>query len=63
MKIFNSYSGKKEDFKPIKEGQVAMYVCGPTVYNDMHLGNVRPQVAFDVLRRYFIFKGLSLIHI
>ena len=63
MKIFNSYSGKKEDFKPIKEGQVTMYVCGPTVYNDMHLGNVRPQVAFDVLRRYFIFKGYDVTYV
>ena len=63
MKIFNSYSGKKEDFKPINEGQVTMYVCGPTVYNDMHLGNVRPQVAFDVLRRYFIFKGYDVTYV
>lgn len=57
MQIFNSYTRKKEEFKTIKDGLVTMYVCGPTVYNRMHLGNVRPQVSFDILRRYLIFKG------
>ncbi len=51
MKIYNSYSLKVEEFKPIKEGQVSMYVCGPTVYNHAHIGNARPIVVFDTLRR------------
>lgn len=51
MKIYNSYSLKIEEFKPIKEGQVSMYVCGPTVYNHAHIGNARPIVVFDTLRR------------
>lgn len=51
MKLYNSYSLKVEDFKPIKEGEVSMYVCGPTVYNHAHIGNARPIVVFDTLRR------------
>lgn len=60
MRIFNSYTRKIEEFKTIKEGLVTIYVCGPTVYNNMHLGNVRPQVSFDILRRYLIFKGYEV---
>ena len=51
MKLYNSYSLQVEDFKPIKEGEVSMYVCGPTVYNHAHIGNARPIVVFDTLRR------------
>lgn len=51
MKIYNSYTLKVEEFKPIKEGEVSMYVCGPTVYNHAHIGNARPIVVFDTLRR------------
>ncbi|MDO5440778.1 MAG: cysteine--tRNA ligase [Erysipelotrichaceae bacterium] len=51
MKLYNSYSLKVEEFKPIKEGEVSMYVCGPTVYNHAHIGNARPIVVFDTLRR------------
>lgn len=51
MKLYNSYTLKEEEFKPIKEGQVNMYVCGPTVYNHAHIGNARPIVVFDTLRR------------
>lgn len=51
MRLYNSYTLKTEDFKPIKEGEVSMYVCGPTVYNHAHIGNARPIVVFDTLRR------------
>ena len=52
MKIFNSMSRQKEDFVPIEPGKVRMYACGPTVYNLIHVGNARPIILFDVLRRY-----------
>ena len=50
--LTNSLSGKKEEFKPVNPGRVGMYVCGPTVYNDVHLGNVRTFLSFDVVTRY-----------
>ena len=53
MKLFNTMTNKKEEFKPIKEGEVSIYVCGPTVYNYVHIGNTRPMIVFDVLRRTF----------
>lgn len=62
MKLYNSYTDKKEEFVPIKPGEVTIYSCGPTVYNDMHIGNVRPQVVFDVLRRFFIYKGYKVTY-
>jgi len=60
MKIYNTLTGKKEEFVPIKENQVSMYVCGPTVYDLMHIGNGRPLVVFDSLRRYFLYKGCEV---
>ncbi len=57
MKLYNTLTRKKEEFKPIKDDEVTMYVCGPTVYNYIHVGNARPLVVFDTLRRYFIYKG------
>ncbi|MEG0283680.1 MAG: cysteine--tRNA ligase [Erysipelotrichales bacterium] len=57
MKIYNSMTNKKEEFKPIHEGKVSIYICGPTVYNYIHIGNARPVVVFDTLRRYFEYKG------
>jgi len=60
MKLYNSYTLKVEDFKPIKEGQVSMYVCGPTVYNHAHIGNARPIVVFDTLRRTFEAIGYKV---
>ncbi|MDU5215546.1 MAG: cysteine--tRNA ligase, partial [Finegoldia magna] len=57
MKLYNTLTRKKEEFKPIKEKNVGIYVCGPTVYNYIHVGNARPIVVFDTLRRYFIYKG------
>ena len=52
LKIYNSLSGEKEIFNPINEGNVGMYVCGPTVYSNVHLGNVRTFMSFDVIFRY-----------
>ena len=52
MQIYNSMTRKKEEFKPIHEGKVGIYACGPTVYNYFHIGNARPFIIFDVLRRY-----------
>lgn len=60
MKLYNTLSRKKEEFKPIKEGLVTMYNCGPTVYDYIHVGNARPLVIFDTLRRFFIYKGYDV---
>ena len=57
MKIYNTLTRKKEEFKPIKEGEVSIYVCGPTVYNFFHIGNARPFVVFDTLRKYMEYRG------
>lgn len=63
LKLYNSLSGKKEIFEPIDKNEVKIYACGPTVYNDMHLGNVRPQINFDTLRRYLIYKGYNVKYV
>lgn len=63
MKLYNSLTNKKEEFRPSEEGKVSIYACGPTVYNDMHVGNVRPQVVFDVLRRFFIYLGYDVKYV
>jgi len=60
MNLYNSLTRKKEEFIPLVEGKVTMYNCGPTVYNYIHVGNARPLVVFDTLRRYFIYKGLDV---
>ncbi|MBP1737435.1 MAG: cysteinyl-tRNA synthetase [Oscillospiraceae bacterium] len=57
MKLFNSMTRKKEEFVPLKAGEVSMYACGPTVYNLIHIGNARPIIMFDVLRRYLEYRG------
>lgn len=57
MKLYNTLTRKKEEFTPLQEKHVRMYNCGPTVYNYIHVGNARPMVVFDTLRRYFIYKG------
>jgi cysteinyl-tRNA synthetase len=57
MKIFNSMTRKKEEFVPMRQGEVSMYACGPTVYNFIHVGNARPIIMFDVLRRYLEYRG------
>ena len=60
MKIYNTLSKRKEEFVPLEEGKVKMYVCGPTVYNFIHIGNARPMIAFDTVRRYFEYKGFEV---
>ena len=63
MKLYNTLTRKKEEFIPVTPGKVNIYVCGPTVYNFIHVGNARPQVIFDVLRRYFEYKGLDVTYL
>ena len=63
MKIYNSLTRKKEEFVPLEPGKVSMYVCGPTVYNYVHVGNMRPVVVFDVLRRLFLYLGYKVTFI
>ncbi len=63
MKLYNTKTLKKEDFKPIVEGEVKMYVCGPTVYDNVHIGNVRPVVVFDTLRRTFEELGYKVKYV
>ena len=60
MQIYNSMTRKKEEFKPIHEGKVGIYACGPTVYNFFHIGNARPFIVFDVLRRYLEYRGYEV---
>ena len=57
MKLFNTLTREKEEFKPLVEGEVKMYACGPTVYNYIHIGNARPICVFDTLRRYLEYRG------
>ncbi len=63
MKIYNTMTRKKEDFVPIDESEIRMYVCGPTVYNYIHIGNARPAVVFDTFRRYLEYKGKKVKYI
>ena len=63
MKIFNTLTRRKDEFVPIEEGKVRMYVCGPTVYNYIHIGNARPMIVFDTVRRYFEYKGYDVNYV
>ena len=63
MKIFNTLSRQKEEFIPLQEGKVSMYVCGPTVYNLIHIGNARPMIVFDTARRYMEHKGYKVNYV
>ena len=63
MKIFNTLTRRKEEFVPIEEGKVRMYVCGPTVYNLIHIGNARPMIVFDTVRRYMEYKGYEVNYV
>ncbi len=63
MKIFNTLTRKKDEFVPINEGRVGIYVCGPTVYDYIHIGNARPMIVFDTLRRYFEYKGYDVNYV
>ena len=60
MKLYNTMSKQKEEFVPLEEGKIKMYVCGPTVYNFIHIGNARPMIVFDTVRRYFEYKGYDV---
>jgi cysteinyl-tRNA synthetase len=60
IKIYNSLTNKKEEFAPIEKGHVKMYSCGPTVYNYFHIGNARPFIFFDVVRRYLQYVGYDV---
>lgn len=63
IKLFNSLTNQKEEFKPIKDDEVSIYVCGPTVYNYVHIGNTRPMIVFDVLRRMFEYYGYNVVFV
>ena len=63
MKIYNTLTRRKEEFRPIEDGKVKIYVCGPTVYNYIHIGNARPMVVFDTLRRYMKFRGFEVKYV
>lgn len=63
MKILNTLTRRKEEFKPINEGKVGIYVCGPTVYDYIHIGNARPMIVFDTLRRYLEYKGYEVNYV
>ena len=63
MKIFNTLTRRKEEFVPLEPGKVKMYVCGPTVYNFIHIGNARPMFIFDTVRRYFEYKGYDVNYV
>ncbi len=63
MKIYNTLTRTKQDFVPIKEGKVGIYVCGPTVYDYIHIGNARPMIVFDTLRRYLLYKGYDVNYV
>ncbi|MCM1257738.1 MAG: cysteine--tRNA ligase [Roseburia sp.] len=63
MKLFNTLTRQKEDFVPLEEGKVKMYVCGPTVYNYIHIGNARPMIVFDTVRRYMEYRGYEVNYV
>ena len=63
MKIYNTLTKSKEEFVPLEEGKVKMYVCGPTVYNNIHIGNARPMIVFDTVRRYLEYKGYEVNYV
>ncbi len=63
MKLYNTLTKKKEEFVPLEPGKVKMYVCGPTVYNFIHIGNARPMIVFDTVRRYFEYKGYDVNYV
>ena len=63
IRIYNSLTNKIEDFRPLKEGEVSMYVCGPTVYNYPHIGNMRPVVVFDTFRRFLTYVGYNVTYV
>ncbi len=63
MKIYNTLSKRLEEFIPITPGKITMYVCGPTVYNLIHIGNARPMIVFDTFRRYMTYRGYEVNYV
>ncbi len=63
LAVYNTMSRRKEEFQPREEGKVSMYVCGPTVYNYIHVGNARTYLVFDVIRRYLAYKGYEVLYV
>ena len=63
IQIYNTLSKRKEEFKPLEPGKVKMYVCGPTVYNLIHIGNARPMIVFDTVRRYMEYKNYEVNYV
>ena len=63
MKIYNTLTRRKEEFVPIEPGKVRIYICGPTVYNYIHIGNARPMVVFDTLRKYLQYRGYQVKYV
>ena len=63
LKVYNTLTRKKEEFKPLVSGQISMYVCGPTVYNYIHIGNARSSIAFDTIRRYLEYRGYKVKYV
>ena len=63
MKVYNTLTKKKESFVPLEAGKVKMYVCGPTVYNFIHIGNARPMIVFDTVRRYMEHRGYEVNYV
>ena len=63
IQIYNTMNKRKEEFVPITPGEVKMYVCGPTVYNLIHIGNARPMIVFDTVRRYFEYSGYKVNYV
>lgn len=63
MKVYNTLTKQKEEFKPIDEGKVGMYVCGPTVYGEPHIGHARSYISFDLLHRYFLYQNYKVKYV
>src|SRR3989337_4363861 len=63
LKVFNTLGGRKEEFVPMNEGKVRMYVCGPTVYDFTHIGNARAFIVADIVHRYLEYKGYNVTHV
>ena len=63
MKLYNTLSRKKEEFNPINKKEVTLYTCGPTVYNYVHIGNLRAMLSYDILKRYLVYKGYKVKHV
>mgnify|MGYP001501810641 FL=1 len=61
--VYNTLTKKKEPFVPLEEGKVKMYVCGPTVYNYIHIGNARPAIVYDMVRRYLQYRGYEVTYV